>query len=76
MRTFHVIHRIFHECVENYRKHRRTKGRKKNDAIAAALKFVRKRNGQLTCNFLKEFLINIEVGVHVLHVVVFFERFH
>src|ERR1700739_3653318 len=34
------------------------------------------RNLELACDFLEQFLINIEVCVYVLHVVMLLERFH
>ena len=30
----------------------------------------------LACNFFQQFLIDVKVGVNVLHVIVFFERLH
>ena len=33
-------------------------------------------NAPLASHFFQELLINIEVGVHILHVILIFERFH
>jgi hypothetical protein len=84
---FPLFHKLFHRDVENFgadttNLHRTSVGNvyksqssQKNEAVWYPDGFGDlDEEEQLSCHFLQQFLIYVEVGVDVLHVVVIFER--
>jgi hypothetical protein len=77
--TVPVFHKIFHEDVENS-----CNAGCRFGIVVATTRKPPLRGRLLNCSFRKklsshffqQLLVNVEVGVNVLHVVMLFERFH
>src|SRR5215469_12576972 len=84
-RSLPVFHTIFHEGVENLWQEKCVERRKGRTKAAPSLGGFRKSRApnlslflflSLSCNFFQQFLVDVEVCVHVLHIVMLFEGFH
>src|SRR5580765_5094464 len=71
--TFLVIHRIIHRSVENYRNACNEGEQKEKPPESWRLSSSFPRS--LTSDFFEQFLIDVEICVHVLHVVLIFQSF-
>jgi hypothetical protein len=68
-----LFHRIFHGCVENFFGF--TPLQEEEPPTQGRL-FGKSSIAKLASHFFQQLLINIEIGVHVLHVVLILKRFH